>query len=120
MCQLVSAELEEAVTDGLLTVMVGTEQQQCRFIDVHYLLLKKKLKGGPAMVTKCLQAFVAALDLENEDGHQDRGDDPVAPFSTSVQDAVQHVLEVLKNLEVSKDVLHTSHCGSSWPNMCGG
>jgi hypothetical protein len=49
------------VTDGLLTVMVGTEQQQQRFIDVHYLLLKKKLKGGPAMVTKCMQAFVASL-----------------------------------------------------------
>jgi hypothetical protein len=61
MCQQVSTELEEVVTDGLLNVMVGTEQQQRRFIGVHYRLLKKKLVGGPIKITKCLQAFVASL-----------------------------------------------------------
>jgi hypothetical protein len=38
MCQQVSADLEELVTDGLLTIMLGTEQQQRRFIGLQYLL----------------------------------------------------------------------------------
>jgi hypothetical protein len=57
MWQQVSAELEEAVTDGLLAVVVGTEQQQRRFIDVQYLLRKKE----PKMVTEYLQTFFASL-----------------------------------------------------------